>query len=265
MRPDRKTLFSAVGGPFLAGLLMIALWYAVKHAWEIHDLILPAPHDILMALVEESESLLQAAGITFLGAICGFTAAVSAGFSLSLVLAASTTLRRAVYPYVIFMQMVPVIATAAIIVILFDVGLASVALIAFFIGVFPVIANTLQGLQSVPERQLELFRLYKASPLQELLFLRIPYALPYFFTGAKIAATLAVIGSVTGEIFAGSSSGAGGLGYRIMIFKSELKTSAIYAATLVCCLLGYLFVLLVVAIRRQALRHWHESSVPRSD
>jgi len=262
MRPEKRSPASLIGGPVLAGLLMLAIWYAVKVTWRIHDLILPAPHDVLTALFTEADSLIKAAGVTFIGASCGFIAAVGVGSLLSLLLAASSTMRHAFYPYVIFMQMVPILATAAIIVILFDVGLFSVALIAFLIGVFPIIANTLQGLQSVPERQCELFRLYKATPLQELLLLRIPYALPYFFTGAKIAATLAVIGSVTGEIFAGSSSGTGGLGFQIMMFKSELKTAAIYAATLLCCLMGYLFVLLVIGIRQRALGHWHESGRP---
>jgi NitT/TauT family transport system permease protein len=107
-----------------------------------------------------------------------------------------------------------------------------------------------------------MFLLYRASRWQELLLLRVPNSLPYFFTGLKIAATLAVIGSVTGEIFAGSSDGSGGLGYMIMIYKSELKVAAIYAATLVCCLLGFLFVSLVLFLRHTALRHWHESALP---
>jgi len=167
-----------------------------------------------------------------------------------------------VYPFVIFMQMTPIIATAAIVVILFDVGLPSVALIAFLIGFFPVAASTLQGLLSTPEAQLEMFRLYKASPLQELFLLRVPYGLPWFFTGAKVAATLAVIGSVTGEIFAGSSDGSGGLGFLILVYKSELKIAALYAATLVCCLLGFLFVAAVLYFKRLALHRWHESALP---
>ena len=163
------------------------------------------------------------------------------------------------------MQMTPILATAAIVVILFDVGLQSVALIAFLIGFFPIVASTLQGLISVPEGQREMFRLYKANPMQELILLRLPNSLPYFFTGAKIAATLAVIGSVTGEIFAGSTDGSGGLGFLIMIFKSELKISAIYAATLICCLMGFLFVSVVLYFRHLALHKWHESALPEQE
>jgi NitT/TauT family transport system permease protein len=259
--PDSRAALSRFGLPALTGALLIGLWYGIKAYWQIHDFILPAPHAVAGAFVGEGRTLLRATGVTLAGAAAGFAGAVSLGFAIALAMAASRLLRRGLYPFVIFMQMAPILATAAIVVILFGVGLRSVALIAFLIGFFPVVASTLQGLMSVPEGQRELFRLYGASPLQELLLLRVPYSLPWFFTGAKIAATLAVIGSVTGEIFAGSSSGAGGLGFMIMIYKSELKIAAIYAATLVCCGLGFLFVAVVLHFRQLALRHWHESAL----
>lgn len=245
--------------PLVTGVLLIIGWYAVKHIWDIHDLILPAPHQIAIAFSTESAALWQAAQTTFIGASLGFLAAVSLGFAMSLLLATLRWLHASLYPFVVFMQMMPLIATAAIIVILFDVGVQSVVLIAFLIGFFPVVASTLQGLQSVPEGHLEMFRLYRASHLQELFLLRVPHSLPYFFTGAKIAATLAVIGSVTGEIFAGTSAAGGGLGFLIVVFKSELKIAAIYAATLVCCAMGFLFVSTVLYLKWYFLHCWHES------
>jgi NitT/TauT family transport system permease protein len=251
--------------PFVTGSLLIAIWYGIKLWWNLHDFILPAPHDVLRAIAEEGPALLKASWITFLGAGTGFVGSVIVGFGMSLALVSSRWLRYGIYPFVIFMQMTPIIATAAIVVILFDVGMQSVALIAFLIGFFPIVASTLQGLLSVPEGQREMFQLYKAKPVQELFLLRVPNSLPYFFTGAKIAATLAVIGSVTGEIFAGSSDGSGGLGFMIMIFKSELKIPAIYAATLICCLLGFLFVSVVLYFRHLALHKWHESAIPEQD
>ncbi len=251
--------------PGLTGVLIIIFWYAIKYRWNIHDFILPSPHQILWAFTDEWSTLLRATWITFLGAGSGFLASVIIGFTMSLALVSSKWLRYGVYPFILFMQMIPIIATAAIIVILFDVGLQSVAIIAFLIGFFPVVASTLQGLLSVPEGQLEMFRLYKASPIQELFLLRVPNSLPFFFTGTKIAATLAVIGSVTGEIFAGSTNGSGGLGFMIMIYKSELKIDALYAATLVCCLLGFIFVSIVLYLKSLALRDWHESTLSGQD
>jgi NitT/TauT family transport system permease protein len=248
-----------IGLPLGAAALFIAVWYAIKLIWQIHDFILPAPHQVAQAFARESESLARATRITFLGSLLGFLAAVVCGFALSLALAASRLLRHSLYPFIIFMQMTPIIATAAIVVILFDVGLQSVVLIAFLIGFFPIVASTLQGLQSVPPGLVELFRLYRATPAQELFLLRVPHALPWFFTGAKIAATLAVIGSVTGEIFAGSSDGSGGLGFMIVIYKSELKIAAIYAATLICCGMGFSFVGAVLYLKWLCLHQWHDS------
>lgn len=251
--------------PFLTGCLLLAAWYGIKAYWNIHDFILPAPHDVILAFGREAGPLARATGVTLAGSAVGFAAAVSLGFAISLAMATLPWLRRGLYPFVVFMQMIPIIATAAIVVILFDVGLQSVALIAFLIGFFPVVASTLQGLLSAPEGQREMFRLYKASPLQELFLLRVPNSLPYFFTGAKIAATLAVIGAVTGEIFAGSSSRAGGLGFMIMIYKSELKIAALFAATLICCLLGFLFVAIVLYFRHLLLHRWHESALSEAE
>lgn len=249
--------------PLFGGAVLIAAWYALIAVLDLHPFLLPAPHHVVSAMIKEWELIWRAAIVTFSGAGIGFALAVTCGFLTSLAMVSLQWLRRSLYPYVLIMQMTPVISVAAIIVILFDVGLQSVAMIAFFIGFFPVVASTLQGLISVPRSEIELFRLYRASPLQELLLLRIPHSLPYFFTGAKIAATLAVIGSVTGEIFAGSSDGSGGLGFQIILFKSELKIAAIYAATAVCCLMGFTFVGVVLLFRHLALRHWHDSALSK--
>lgn len=264
MKPSRDTMARLLL-PVLTGCLLLAAWVGIKAAWQLHDFIIPAPQDVVLAFLREAGPLGRGAMVTFLGALMGFAGAVILGFFLSVAMAAFRFLRYGLYPFVIFMQMIPILATAAIVVIFLDVGLPSVALIAFLIGFFPVVASTLHGLLSVPEEPLEMFRLYQASPWQELFLLRVPHSLPSFFTGAKIAATLAVIGSVTGEIFAGSSSGTGGLGFLIMIYKAELEIAALYAATLLCCLLGFVFVGLVLLCRHLALRHWHESARPGLD
>ncbi|MCC5805720.1 MAG: ABC transporter permease [Opitutales bacterium] len=248
-----------IGWPLLFGAGLLGLWYAVKGIFALPAYTLPAPHEVLGALFDQRTALARAALATAKGSLAGFSAAVGLGFALSLLIAAFRVLRIGLYPYVLFMQMVPIIATAAIIVTWLDAGLPSVAAIAFLIGFFPVVASTVAGLHSVPSEQVELFRLYKARPWQELFLLRVPSSLPYFFTGAKIAATLAVIGSVTGEIFAGSTARGGGLGFMILIYKSSVNTPGIFAATLLCCLLGFLFVGAVLLLKRFFLRKWHDS------
>lgn len=250
--------------PLLAGCLLLALWYATKAAFGIHDFLLPAPHHVATAFWNEGRLLAHAAAVTAIGALLGFSCALLCGVGAALLLASLRTLRNALYPYILFLQMSPLLATAAIVVILFGTGLPSVVLISFLICFFPILASTLQGLRSTPKPQLDLFTLYRATPLRTLFWLRLPYALPWLFNGTKIAATLAVIGAVTGEIFAGSSTHAGGLGFLILIYKAELKTAPIYAATLICCAMGFAFVASVQALRHRFLRNWHDSSLPEN-
>ncbi|MCD8482309.1 MAG: ABC transporter permease [Verrucomicrobia bacterium] len=245
--------------PIAAGILILSLWSGIKAWFQLPAFLLPGPSEVLQAGWNERHALTTATWTTFRGAGLGFIMAVGVGFCMSLLLVSVPWLRQGLYPYIIFMQMVPIIATAAIIVIWLDVGIQSVAAIAFLIGFFPVVASTLQGLLSTPVQQVELFRMYRASRWQELFLLRVPASLPYFFTGAKIAATLAVIGSVTGEIFAGSSSGGGGLGFMIIIYKSSLRIPALFAATFICCILGFIFVGTVLYLKWLALNKWHDS------
>lgn len=242
--------------PVVFGLSVLLGWQGLTSLFEIPAYVFPSPWDVLRAFHEERSTLLRATCTTFVGASYGFAAAVFFGFLISLLLSVSRTVRYGIYPFVILMQMIPIIATSAIIVTVLDVGLQSVVWIAFLIGFFPVVASTLQGLNNVPKEQEELFSLYQANRWQTLWHLRIPNALPQFFVGAKIAATLAVIGTVTGEIFAGSSDGSGGLGFAIIVFKSQLEIAAIFAATIICSLMGFLFVGMVNIAKWAALHRW---------
>src|SRR5690606_26743466 len=107
---------------------------------------------------------------------------------------------------------------------------------------------------------LELFQMWRASRTQQLLYLRVPAALPYFFTGLRIAATLAPIGALVGDYTAGSSAGdGGGLGFQAIIYSSQAKYPALFATAAVTCVLGFIFVAVVLAFSWLALRHWHES------
>lgn len=227
----------------LFGLVWILLsWYGIKALTGLHDYLLPAPHRVAIAFGQEWSRLWPAALTTVSGAGAGLLAAAAGGIGLSLLMARFAWLKKSFLPIVLFLQMSPLIATAAIIVILFDVGFQSVVIVTFVICFFPIVASSLEGLGATPKPQLELFRLYGASRTEELFLLRFPYALPWIFNGIQISSTLAVIGAVTGEIFAGTTHRSGGLGFLILIFKSELKTDAIYAATLLCCWIGFGFV-----------------------
>lgn len=248
------------GPPVLAGFLLVLVWDIVVRLCEIPKWFFPAPMDVFQAAVREHKSLGRAILDTLLGASSGFFAAIVGGVGTAMLLASSRWLRSALFPWVTFMSMIPVVATSALFVLWLGAGWPSVTAITFVIGFFPIVASTTQGLLSTDRNQAELFRLYRATALQQMFLLKVPAALPYFFTGLQIAASLAIIGAITGELFAGSAAGTGGLGFLIIVFKSQLKTPELMATAFAACLFGFVFVGGVSLVRWVCLRQWHESA-----
>lgn len=248
--------------PALAGALLIAAWYAI-HFWVISEdrrFLLPTPGAILGALQENAPYLARAALNTAKAALLGFVLAVVVSFSLGLVLSLSPLVRASLYPYLMAVQLTPLPVLAPICVIWVGAGLKSVALLTFVIAFFPLVVNTTQGLISIDRNLVELFNSYRAGRLQQMFLLRVPGALPYFFTGLRIAATLAPIGAVVADMNAGSSAGdGGGIGFAAIVFSSQARFPALFAAAFVTCVLGFLFNVAILALEWFALHHWHDS------
>lgn len=247
--------------PAAVGVVMIELWFYL-HFIIIPEnrFLLPRPDEIIAAFVEHRHALLRAAFNTGEGAVLGFLLAVAVSLALALGLSISALVRVSFYPYLMILQMTPVIVVAPILVLWVGAGLKSVVVITFLICFFPLAVNTTQGLISTDLNLVELFRMYRASRLQELWLLRVPAALPYFFTGLRIAATLAPIGALVGDYTAGSSAGdGGGLGFQTLIYSSQAQYPALFATAAITCLLGFIFVAGVVALSWLALHHWHDS------
>lgn len=252
--------------PAATGALMIALWYLLRHSLsDDMKFLLPTPDEIIAALRDNSTMLLQAALNTTKGALFGFGSAVAISFLLALILSLSPLVRVSLYPYLMILQMTPIIIFAPILVLWVGPGIKSVTIITFLICFFPLVVNTTQGLISVERNQVELFRMYRAARWQEIFLLRVPSALPYFFTGLRIAAVLAPIGALVGDYTAGSSAGnGGGLGFQAIIYSSQAKYPALFATAAVTCVLGFIFVAGVLTLSWLALHHWHDS-YQRSD
>jgi NitT/TauT family transport system permease protein len=137
--------------------------------------------------------------------------------------------------------------------------------VAFIISLAPIIANTTQGLISVDENLVHLFVMHKATPAQVLFKLRLPNALSNLFTGIRVSAGISVIGAITGELFAGSTSvGEGGLGYAILYANNQMETSYLFALVLAATVLGFSFSFVVMFLEWLALHNWHESSRPQT-
>jgi NitT/TauT family transport system permease protein len=247
--------------PAATGALFIAAWYAVCFSLnEDNRFLLPTPGQILAALRDNRDILARATLNTAKGGLLGFGLAIVFSFSFALLLSLSPLLRVSLNPYLMLMQLVPTIVLGPILVLWVGPGLVSVAIITFLICFFPLVVNTTQGLISTDREFVDLFNMYGATRWQEIIFLRVPAALPYFFAGLRIAAVLAPIGSLVGDYTAGSSAGdGGGLGFRVIIYSSEAKYPALFATVAIACGLGFIFVSAVLALSRLALHKWHDS------
>ena len=252
--------------PVLTGFGILLAWVAVKSAFGIRNFVLPSPYGILRAAQIEGPNLWAASLTTLSGAALGFALAAVVGVLASMVMSLSVNFRLSLYPYILVLQMTPVVIFAPVLVIWLGPGLPAVACITFLICFFPIVANTTQGLISVDKNMVDLFRMINADRLQEVTLLRLPHALPYFLTGLRIAGSIAMIGGITGDLFAGNSQGGavGGLGYMVLVYNGELKIPALWACGFSACLCGFLFVSVVLGLNWWLLHKWHDS-IAKSD
>jgi putative hydroxymethylpyrimidine transport system permease protein len=226
---------------------LAARWDLLADALSIEPFLVPAPSEIAEAMWEDRELLAEDAWVTLQEVLLGFALAVCAGVLLAIPLHLSATLRSAFYPLLVASQTVPIIVIAPILVVWFGFGigpkLAIIALICFF----PITVNTLDGLRSVDPDLVKLMRTLDASRWQIFRRVEAPTALPYFFSGAKIAVAVAVIGAVFGE-WAGSDSG---LGHLMLQASAQLLTARLFAAVVVLSAFAIVLFWLLSALERR--------------
>ncbi len=247
-RSEGRAWVSAALPPLLTFVLVITLWEGAVRALRVPAFLVPPPSAVLAAGWLERSALAGALLTTALGACCGFMLSVGLGTLVGLLFSLSRWLERGLYPYALFLQTVPIVAVAPLLVLWFGPGLRAVSVSAFIVSVFPIIANTLAGLRSVDPRLSDLFRLYGAKLGDTVLKLRLPTAIPSMMTGYKVASGLSVIGAIVGEFVAGFSEGNAGLGITVLSAYRQLRTDLLFAAVLLASLLGLsLFALVSLA------------------
>jgi NitT/TauT family transport system permease protein len=225
--------------PPLALLALVLIsWHLSVVLLGIKRYVVPKPAEVLWAGWEERTTLFSAAMMTGKAAVAGFICSFFAGLLTACLFSQSRTIQRSVYPYAIFLQTVPIVAVAPLIVNWFGYGLLSVVVVAFIISLFPIITNATTGLTAIDPHQLELFELAGASRWQTLRKLRLPSSVSHLVTGAKISSGLSVVGAIVGEIFAGAGADQTGLGYLITQWSGFLKTPRLFAAVLTSAVLG---------------------------
>jgi putative hydroxymethylpyrimidine transport system permease protein len=226
---------------------LAARWDVLADALHIEPFLVPAPSEIGQALWEDRDLLADNGWVTLQEVLLGFACAVAAGLGFAVLLHLSETLRRAFYPLLVASQTVPIIVVAPILVVWFGFGigpkLAIIALICFF----PITVNTLDGLRSVDPDAVKMMRTLDASRWQVFRRVEAPSALPYAFSGAKIAVAVAVIGAVFGE-WSGATEG---LGVVMNTANANLLVARMFAAVVVLAVMAMtLFGLLALLERK---------------
>ncbi len=243
--------------PVLLFLAVIAVWEAVIDYFQVPKFILPSPFAVAKAAREFALELRTGMAFTGAAAIAGFLASLLIGTLIAIAFSQSSLIRTSCFPYAIFLQTVPIMAIAPLIVIWFGTGFHSVVLVAFIISLFPIITNATAGLLSVDPDLVDLFRLNNATRWQVLWKLRLPNCVPSLCVGAKTSSGLAVVGSIVGEFFAGYSEKWFGLGYLIPAWKDGLKQDRLFAAILASTLLGLAMFAIVNWISAAVLARWY--------
>lgn len=255
-----SSLAARFAPPVVTFLVVVLLWEVVCRVFDVPQYVVPAPSSVLGAAADNAGALARGFWLTALGALAGFALSAVVGVGVAVILAASRTLERAFYPFTVFLQTVPLVAVAPLLVIWFGYGLRPVIVSAFVVSLFPVIANTFTGLRSVDPNLRDLFRLYGASRRALLFKLELPTALPSMFTGFRISAGLAVIGAIVGEFFTSYADDNAGLGVLVTSWLKQYHTDRVFAAVALASLLGLILFSAVNTASAVLLRHWHASA-----
>ena len=257
---NAKSLAARLVPPVATLLVAVLLWEIVCRAFDVPEYVVPAPSAVFNAAVDNAGTLLRGFWLTGLAALVGFAVSALVGVGIAVILAASRTLERAFYPFTVFLQTVPLVTVAPLLVIWFGYGLRPVIVSAFVVSLFPVIANTFTGLRSVDPNLRDLFRLYGASRRAVLFKLELPTALPSMFTGFRISAGLAVIGAIVGEFFTSYADDDAGLGVLVTSWLKQYHTDRVFATVALASLLGLILFSAVNTASTLLLRRWHASA-----
>jgi len=251
--------------PIAVLALVLLVWEAIVRIGNIPPYVLPAPGLILQTLVADWSLLWQSLLVTLLTTLEGFLLAAIGGVGLAVMFNQFRLLEYSLYPYAVILQVTPIVAIAPLIIIWVQQPFLALLVCAWIVAFFPIVANTTVGLNSADRNLLALFRLYGASQVQILRYLKLPTALPYFLVGLRISGGLALIGAVVAEFVAGTGGTETGLAFRILEAGYRLAIPRLFAALFLLSLTGIVIYLVLDALSRVLLRHWHESALEEEE
>jgi NitT/TauT family transport system permease protein len=222
---------------------LLTFWWLASHVLGAPAYVLPAPEDVLLALVRgltrapwDKAGYWYHGGVTVWEALLGFAIGSAMGAFLGFALSHWPLLGRSWYPYIVGFQSLPKVALAPLMVVWFGFGLQGKVFITAVITFFPVLVNTMAGYQSVEPERIELARSCNASEWHLLKKIILPSCLPFLFAGLGVASVLAILGAVVGE-FVGASAG---LGMLLMQYDAQMQLAPLFAVIVLLAVIGYL-------------------------
>jgi NitT/TauT family transport system permease protein len=250
-------------GPVVVFVGLIGVWSLVAKHYADQGLpwIIPYPKDVLTEAFLDADArsqLLTALGRTTVVTITGLGIAVAIGMAWAILMAQAKWIEQSLYPYAVVLQCVPILALVPLVSSIADYGFRARVIVTVMIALFPIVSNTLFGLQSAEKPQRELFRLQSANRLTVLQKLTFPVALPAIFIGLRTSAGLAVIGSVVADQF--FQRGSPGLGVLIQVSASRLNGTLLFAAIITASALGIAVFLIFGLLGKLAVGKWHDFS-----
>jgi NitT/TauT family transport system permease protein len=253
---DERNAIGRFGTPLLFGVWVLVFWQILTQAFDVPQVLLPAPSLIGHALVASFGVLMSDFNQTVLHSVLiGLVAGCALGFAVGVLIDRSPFLQRGLLPVAALASTVPLIGVAPLMVMWFGFDWHSKAAVVVVMTFFPMLVNTLAGLAESGHMERDLMRSYGASYWRTLLSLRIPVALPFVFNALKINSTLAMIGAIVAEFF---GSPVAGLGFRISTEAARLNMGLVWAAILVAAIAGSALYGLLGWIERRAT-FWHPS------
>ncbi|MGW4462151.1 ABC transporter permease [Micromonospora sp. NPDC004704] len=236
----------------LAGLF--AVWWFVADREYVANYLVPTPGQVWTTMVDQWSFLLRNTYVTLYETVIGFVLAALLGLGTAILIAYSPTMEKALYPIVLFAQVIPKIAIAPLLVVWFGVGFTPKIVLAVLIAFFPVVISGVAGLRSTDPELIDLAATMGAGPWKTFRRIRFPNALPHLMSGLKVAVTLAVVGAVVGE-FVGADEG---LGYVLLLANGNLDSALLFADLFLMSLIG-IVLFLVVEVAEALLIPWHAS------
>lgn len=251
MRKSQNTADRLI--PILFILAILIIWEAMVNLGIVERYILPSPTDILNALISNGTDIMIHAATTFFEGIAGLLVAVCLSLIMAIVMDLFPVVKKAIYPVLVMSQTVPIIVIAPLLAMWFGFGIAPKIFVVVLVCFFPITVSLIEGLQSVDGELINLVRSMGAQKRQIFTKIKFPSALPYFFSGLKIAATYSIMGAVIGEWLGGKA----GLGVYMLRARHAFALDLVFASILVIVVLSIGLFYVIAGIQR-VLMPWEK-------